>query len=133
MKSLVLVSHGNFADGIKQSVEMIMGPQENIYTVTLDPSDGLDDFREKFEQTIQKLDDFIVFSDLMGGTPNNVASRLLMEGQNFELYAGMNLPMIIGFLNGQIIDEDVNIVDKARTNIINVNEALSGLINTENE
>ncbi|MCY7730576.1 PTS sugar transporter subunit IIA [Aerococcus urinaeequi] len=133
MKSLVLVSHGNFAEGIKQSVEMIMGPQDDIYTVGLNPSEGQDDFRKKIEQTIEGLDEFIVFSDLMGGTPNNVVSRLLMEGQQFELYAGMNLPMIISFLNGQLIDQQVDLIDKARTNIVNVNEALSGLMNSGKE
>ena len=35
MKTLVLVSHGHFAEGIKQSAEMIMGEQENIHTVIL--------------------------------------------------------------------------------------------------
>ena len=39
-----------------------------------------------------------VFADLLGGTPCNVVSRLLMEGYHFELYAGMNMPMVIGFL-----------------------------------
>lgn len=31
MEKLILVSHGSFCEGIKDSVEMILGPQENIY------------------------------------------------------------------------------------------------------
>ncbi len=32
---------------------------------------------------------------IFGGTPRNVVSRLIMEGRDTELYAGMNLPMVI--------------------------------------
>ena len=35
--------------------------------------------------------------DLLGGTPCNVVSRFIMEGQDIELYAGVNLPMVIEF------------------------------------
>lgn len=74
---------------------MIMGPQDNIYTVALLPEDGPEEFTAKFEAVIEGLDDFLVFADLLGGTPCNVVSRLIMEGRDIDLYAGMNLPMVI--------------------------------------
>ena len=43
-KSLILVSHGRFCEELKGSTEMIMGPQDNIYTVALLPEDGPEDF-----------------------------------------------------------------------------------------
>ncbi|WP_392379967.1 PTS sugar transporter subunit IIA, partial [Streptococcus suis] len=46
-KSLVLVSHGTFCQELKQSTEMIMGPQDNIFTVALLPEEGPEDFQKK--------------------------------------------------------------------------------------
>ena len=46
-KQLVLISHGLFCEELKKSTEMIMGPQENIHTVGLLPSESAEDFREE--------------------------------------------------------------------------------------
>ncbi|NQH34064.1 PTS fructose transporter subunit IIA [Streptococcus suis] len=124
-KSLVLVSHGTFCQELKQSTEMIMGPQDNIFTVALLPEEGPEDFQKKFEETIADLDDFVIFADLLGGTPANVVSRKLIDGAQFDLYAGMNMPMVIGFLNGVLLGEDVDYVEFGSTNIQHINKLLT--------
>ena len=103
---------------------MIMGTQETIHSVCLAPEEGPDDFRKKLEEEISQLDDFVIFADLMGGTPCNVAARLLMEGKAFELYAGMNMPMVIGFLNSILLNEAIDFVDFGATNIHHLNPLL---------
>ena len=124
-KNLILVSHGTFCEELKNSTEMIMGPQTNIYPVPLLPSEGAEDFKEKFLSVVENLDDYIVFADLLGGTPCNVVSRLLMEGYHFELYAGMNMPMVIGFLNGVLLGSEFDIIHYGKENIHRVNDLLS--------
>ncbi|HFR3765552.1 TPA: PTS sugar transporter subunit IIA [Streptococcus suis] len=124
-KSLVLVSHGTFCQELKKSTEMIMGQQDNIFTVALLPEEGPEDFQKKFEETIADLDDFVVFADLLGGTPANVVSRKLIDGAQFDLYAGMNMPMVIGFLNGVLLGEDVDYVEFGSTNIQHINKLLT--------
>ena len=125
-KELVLVSHGRFCEELKASTEMIMGPQESIHTVALLPEEGPEDFTAKFEATVQGLEDYIVFADLLGGTPCNVVSRLIMEGQEIELYAGMNLPMVIEFINSSLIGADSNYQEKAAESIVKGNDLLAG-------
>ncbi|HEL1585331.1 TPA: PTS sugar transporter subunit IIA [Streptococcus suis] len=125
VKSLVLVSHGLFCEELKKSTEMIMGPQEDIHTVALLPEEGPDDFKKKFETTIASLDDFVVFADLLGGTPANVVSRVLLEGKEFDMYAGMNMPMVIGFLNGVLLGEAVDYVEFGTNNLVHVNSLLT--------
>lgn len=125
-KQLVLISHGTFCEGLKASTEMLMGAQDTIHTVVLEPSEGADDFRQKLEETIKDFDDFVVFCDLLGGTPCNVASRLLLEGRQFDLYAGMNMPMVIGFINNQLVNLDDDLVEFAKTNTLKVNDLLAG-------
>lgn len=124
-KQLVLISHGAFCEGLKASTEMLMGPQENIHTVVLEPSEGADEFRAKLEAVIKDFDEFVIFADLMGGTPCNVASRLLLEGRKFELYAGMSMPMVIGFINNELVGTNDDLVEFASTNIKNVNALLA--------
>ena len=128
MSELVLISHGSFCHELKKSAEMIMGPQDNIHTVGLDPSEGPEDFQKKFQDTIAGLNDYVVFADLMGGTPCNVASRLLMEGKaEFNLFAGMNLPMVISFINGEMLGTEPAIVDESKAGLVRVNDVIAGI------
>ncbi|NRG69438.1 PTS sugar transporter subunit IIA [Streptococcus suis] len=124
-KNLILVSHGLFCEELKKSTEMIMGPQENIFTVALLPEDGPEDFQKKFEDIVADLEDFVVFADLLGGTPANVVSRKLIDGGQFDLYAGMNMPMVIGFLNGVLLGEAVDYVGFGTSNLVHVNSLLT--------
>lgn len=124
MNNLVLTSHGNFCTELKNTVEMIMGPQENIYTVPLLAEEGEQEFLAKFAKETSTLEKYIVFSDLLGGTPCNVLSKKLMTGASFELYAGMNLPMVISFINGTLVGEASDFVGEARENIVKMNEII---------
>lgn len=123
-KSLILVSHGSLCEGLKETTEMIMGPQENIYTVSLHPEEGREDFEKKFDDIAKGLDDFVVFCDLQGGTPSNVVSKKIIEGEDIDLYAGMNVPMVIAFINGELLGTPVDIVEETTSNISHVNELL---------
>ncbi|GGE23697.1 PTS sugar transporter subunit IIA [Streptococcus himalayensis] len=132
-KHLVLVSHGQFCEGLKQSTEMIMGPQDNIHTVSLLPAEGPEEFQEKFLDTIKELDDFVVFADLLGGTPCNVVSRLIMEGQEIDLYAGMNMPMVIRFINDALLGTTSHYHESTSEYVQYVNEILNGMADDEDE
>ena len=103
-----------------------MGPQDNIFTVGLLPDEGPDDLKRKILEIVAQFSDneFMVLADLMGGTPCNVVSRLILEGYDFDLYAGMNIPMIIGFINSELIGEAVDLKSFACENIHTVNDIL---------
>lgn len=126
-KELVLISHGKMAEGIKESCELIMGPQDNIHAVCLLPEEGPDKFKEKFIKETDNLSNVTVFCDLMGGTPCNVVSRLIMEGKDLDLVAGMNLPMVIGFVNSQMTGLDTDYVEEAKKGTVNVRKYLSSM------
>ena len=132
-KQLVLISHGRFCEELKHSTEMIMGPQESIHSVALLPEEGPDDFLAKCLDTNKDFDDYLVFADLLGGTPCNVVSRLIMEGQEIELYAGMNLPMVIEFINSSLIGADSNYQEKAAESIVKVNDLLAGFADDDED
>ncbi|MGX7245563.1 PTS sugar transporter subunit IIA [Enterococcus quebecensis] len=125
MDNLILVSHGNFCTELKNSAEMIMGTQDSIYTVPLLAEEGESEFLAKFEKIAQSLDNFIVFSDLLGGTPCNILSKKLMNGESFELYAGMSLPMVISYVNANLVGTESDFVAEAKESTIKVNELLA--------
>ena len=132
-KHLVLVSHGRFCEELKVSTEMIMGPQENIHTVALLPEDGPEEFTAKFEACVADFEDYIVFADLLGGTPCNTVSRLILEGRAIDLYAGMNLPMVIEFINNSLVGGEEAYPARAQESIVKVNDLLSNFDDDEDE
>lgn len=133
MKNLILVSHGTFCEELKKSAEMIMGEQTNIHTVALLPQEGQEEFQAKFAATIEDLDDFIVLADLLGGTPANVVSKMIMNGAAFELYAGMNMPMVISFINSQLIGQEADLAADGKQSIVKINDLLAADFDDEDE
>ncbi len=100
MVSIVLASHGTFAEGIKMSGQMIFGPQESVAAVTLMPEMGPDDLRAKLLEAVSGFEDqeqVLFLVDLQGGTPWNQVSLLLAEEghESWVAVGGMNLPMLI--------------------------------------
>ncbi|MGL9794199.1 PTS sugar transporter subunit IIA [Enterococcus sp. DIV1283b] len=130
-RQLVLISHGKFCEELKKSTEMIMGPQEDIYTLPLLPEDGTETYKQKFLTVTDSLNDFVVLCDLLGGTPANIISKLIMEGQQITLYAGMNLPMVIEFINSQMIGSESEFVRAGCESIVSVNELINGIAEEE--
>jgi PTS system mannose-specific IIA component len=125
MTLLVLISHGRFSEELKKSVEMIMGPQENVKAVGLLPSEGPDDFKKKLEDAITPGQETVVMADLMGGTPCNVAAGMIMsKTRDFKLYAGMNMPMVVSFLNAVMIGEEPDVIVDAIAGVVDVNKVI---------
>lgn len=124
MNHLILISHGNLCKELKNSVEMIMGPQENIHTVSLMPSEDPEIFLKKFNETTNDLESFTVFADLIGGTPCNVASKLILKGENFDLYSGMNMAMVIEFIINNYESSSNTILSESKNAIAYVNDIL---------
>ena len=68
MVGIIIASHGEFADGIKQSGSMIFGNQEKVESVVFMPSEGPEDLQRKLREAVEKLDteEISISSRLMG-------------------------------------------------------------------
>jgi len=99
MVGIIIASHGEFAEGILQSGAMIFGEQQNVAAVTLMPSEGPNDLRQKIEAGIASFEDseqILILVDLWGGTPFNQANGLLDGHEDkWAIVSGLNLPMLI--------------------------------------
>ena len=97
MIGLILVSHRHLAEEMKAVMEHVVGPQENVETVSIFPADDMEQRRTEIQEKIAKVDSgdgVIVLTDMFGGTPSNLAISMMTQ-DNVEVLAGMNLPMLI--------------------------------------
>lgn len=94
---MILASHGKLAEGMKDTLEMIVGKNENIYAFAA-YSDGSE---TKFLEDIQALinenqdEQIVIATDVLGGSINNEMIQLLNRYPQVYLISGMNLPVII--------------------------------------
>lgn len=99
MVGIIIASHGKFAEGIKQSGQMIFGEQEKVQVVTFMPDEGPEDLMNHFDQAIKTFDegDEVLFLvDLWGGSPFNAANRIqAVNPDKTAIVTGLNLPMLI--------------------------------------
>lgn len=106
MVGIILASHGDFANGILSSSEMIFGKQDNIKAVTISPSEGPEDLQTKLKHaiaTFDNKDEVLFLVDLWGGTPFNQTNLLLEENPDqWAIVSGLNLPMLIEALAGRL-------------------------------
>ena len=107
MIGIMIASHGDLAESIVKSLELIMGKQMNYKTACLRIEDDIKDFREEVESKIHELDDGeggMCFVDFMGGSPYNVIFQL-MSKKNIQCLSGVNMPMVIeAFSNREQFD-----------------------------
>lgn len=97
MIGLVLVSHGQLAQEFAHALEHVVGKQDYLTIVSIFPHDDIEAKRADIFKAIHAVengDGVVVLTDMFGGTPSNLAHSL-MEGQNIEIVAGMNLPLLI--------------------------------------
>jgi len=97
MIGVVLVTHGNLATELVKVMEHVVGPQDQLTTITIDPDDDMEKRREDILNSVQFVDKglgVIILTDMFGGTPSNLAISI-MEQAKIDIIAGVNLPMLI--------------------------------------
>lgn len=93
MQNIILISHGSMAEGVKASLEMIVGKQDHVHVVALTPEGDNRQFEEELLKKMKALNgSSLIIADLLGGTPCNVALSNYLESENVEIIAGMSLP-----------------------------------------
>ena len=97
MIGVVIVTHGKLAREFRAALEHVVGPQEQIETVSIGPDDDLDVRRADMLSALDNVDlgdGVVVLTDMFGGSPSNLAISA-MERPNVEVIAGVNLPMLV--------------------------------------
>ena len=94
MIGMVLVTHGQLATEFKAALEHVVGPQEQLETITIGPDDDMETRRKDIMAAVCRVNSgqgVVVLTDMFGGTPSNLALSC-MNGGSVEVVAGINLP-----------------------------------------
>jgi len=109
----VIVTHGHLAGELLAAAEMIIGPISFITAVSIGWHDDVDAARDEVQRAITKVSQgagVLLLTDMFGGTPTNIASMFLDEG-NVEVVTGVNLPMVIKLASQQT---NISLIESAR-------------------
>lgn len=98
-KYVVLISHGEFAPGLRTAVFMMTGPKDEVLTTSLKDGMSADEFQNNFRELIKPItedDQIILLADILGGSPLTKALEVLSERNLLDkslVLTGMNMPM----------------------------------------
>lgn len=125
MENIVLISHGSMAEGVKVSLEMIVGRQEHVHTVLLRPDSDNLQFEKELNEKMKALNGTtLIIADLLGGTPCNVATKNYLNVDGVEIIAGMTLSVVIeAVVNQQASIKEL--VCLAQENIVDVKAGMN--------
>lgn len=125
MIGVVIVTHGRLAHEFRAALEHVVGPQEQLETISIGPDDDLDERRADMLSALARVDNgggVVVLTDMFGGTPSNLAISA-MERDNVEVIAGVNLPMLVKLAtirNGCKLQEAITLAQDAGRKYISV-------------
>lgn len=94
---IIITGHGNFATGLKSSLDLIVGKYDFIKSIDFTELKTPKDLKCEIESEVIKSENekIYIFTDLAGGTPFKVSMELALENKNVEVFCGTNLPMLV--------------------------------------
>ncbi|NWC64808.1 PTS sugar transporter subunit IIA [Cedecea sp. P7760] len=101
---VILVSHGPFAQGALTCAEMLVGKQTHVAVVSIQEDTPIDNARTSLRETYQSLNQgngVLILVDMMGGSPCNLASELLLTQDDIFLFCGFNIPTLLEIFNNR--------------------------------
>ncbi|MDU5335012.1 PTS sugar transporter subunit IIA [Enterococcus sp.] len=118
MTGILIVTHGEMATGIMDSLSLIMGDQQEYQTLGLKHGDDIGEFSEKIQAGICELDKgagVLVLVDLFSASPYNQAAMSFnkLKDHSYRLVSGVNLPMIIEAFNQRMLGADLETMYQA--------------------
>ncbi|MFJ2975200.1 PTS mannose transporter subunit IIAB [Kluyvera sp. NPDC087067] len=96
--AIVIGTHGWAAEQLLKTAEMLLGEQENVGWIDFVPGENAETLIEKYTAQLEKLDTskgVLFLVDTWGGSPFNAASRIVVDKENYEVIAGVNVPMLV--------------------------------------
>ncbi|STR45424.1 PTS sugar transporter subunit IIA [Iodobacter fluviatilis] len=102
MVGIIIVTHVSLGEALVSCAQHIMARDlPNLLQLSVSKADEPDDVVRRANEMISQLDDgsgVLLLTDIYGGTPSNVAQRLVRAGK-VEAIAGVNLPMLVRTLS----------------------------------
>jgi mannose PTS system EIIA component len=101
MIGIVIVAHERIGEAMLAALDHVMGPQSLTASLGIGVDADIDADMEELRSRLGKLikrcdsgDGVLLFADMFGGTPCNLALTCLQE-RHVEVVSGFNLPMLV--------------------------------------
>ncbi|MBI4371246.1 MAG: PTS sugar transporter subunit IIA [Elusimicrobia bacterium] len=99
MINVLVITHGEFGAYLVEAAEGIVGRQDRgVRVVATSPRQSIAEIQKRVSRALAELDDgdgVLLFTDMPGGTPNNVAFPLVKDAPRVEMVSGVNLYMLV--------------------------------------
>lgn len=99
MINFIVVTHGEFGAYIVEAAEGIVGRQESgVRVVATSSRQSVGEIKKRVEKALAELasaEGVVVFTDMPGGTPNNLSFPLIKDAKKVEMISGVNLYMLV--------------------------------------
>ena len=129
---IILVSHGKLAKGMKNTVEMIAGNQDNLEAYEAYKNGTSDDsFIGDIKKSLDKVGDekAVIITDVLGGSVNNEMTQLLKDHQNLTVLTGMNLHLVITLVttaDSGLTQEDIlEAINEGQKGVLSINKLMT--------
>lgn len=132
----MIATHGALAKGAKSALDIIAGEMDNVLLIQayLDDSRPVEDELEDVLATITDTDELIIFTDLLGGSVNNIMLRNAMR-ENVHIVSGFNLPLVIEIVlsdaDAPAIEVIEDAINNAKGQMVYVNKLIT--LNDDND
>ncbi|SJZ38300.1 PTS sugar transporter subunit IIA [Anaerorhabdus furcosa] len=133
MKKILVITHGTFAEGIKESVNVIMGDNSMIDTLCVTVSSSPEEVKESIANYMNQVDaniPVLVLTDIPAGSTTACAAPMLAEYPMMHVISGLNLGMMLAFAMQAVEDGDIhenirNILEDAKNTMLYINDVFS--------
>ncbi len=119
----IIATHGHMASGIHNSIEILLGNKENIYSIDcyVDDKDVEKEIKDITEIKYPN-EDILIFTDLYGGSVNQIATRIAND--RIHVVTGINLALVLELITlDKITPEDINAaIEGAKSQIVYIND-----------
>jgi len=131
MRKFLIVSHGEFAGGMRSALELITGASSEVVVLQA-YVDGNRGIEEDLAALVGDGSEWVVFTDLLGGSITNQVLRTAAElgvTDSVHIVAGMNLPLVIEVVMGDpavpVKEVLAEAIGMARDQLVYVNELIN--------
>ncbi len=116
---ILIVGHGEYATGMKSAIKLLTGVNNNIDAINLNEELTHNDYTMMVQEYVANNKDLVIFADMTGGAPFQIASREILLNESSE-----NQFVIGGVSVGCILEVVMN------TLVLNAEDQLKNIINT---
>ena len=99
MIGFLLITHDELGEAMLATAAHVLGrTPENVRVLKVRAGEVQAEVLQKARALVDQLerdDGLMIFVDMYGATPSNVACKLLSGGGKVEAFAGVNLPMLV--------------------------------------